>query len=141
MFFGQNRDELRRFYLHAWRKHTERLPVEPLEAMVIDIIALHPEYHPLLSDEEQALSHDFSPEQGQSNPFLHMGMHIAIREQLSTQRPPGITGAYETLLKKLGDPHEVEHRMMECLGEAMWLAQRNNTAPDEAAYLQCLKRL
>ena len=70
-----------------------------------------------------------------------MGMHIAIREQLSTQRPPGINAAYEALLKRLGDPHEAEHRMMECLGEAMWLAQRNNTAPDESAYLECLQRL
>ena len=141
MLFGQNRDELRRFYVQAWRKHNEGLPIEPLEAMVIDIIAQHPEYHTLLGDEEQALGHDFSPEQGQTNPFLHMGMHIAIREQLSTQRPAGINAAYEALLKRLGDPHEAEHRMMECLGEAMWLAQRNNTPPDELTYLDCLKRL
>lgn len=141
MFFGQNRDELRRFYVQAWAKHHNQLPIEPLEGMIIDIIALHPEYHPLLADEEQALAHDYSPEQGQTNPFLHMGMHIAIREQLSTHRPAGINAAYETLLKKLGDLHEVEHRMMDCLGEAMWQAQRNNTAPDEAAYLHCLQQL
>lgn len=141
MFFGQNRDELRRFYVEAWRKHHERLPIEPLEGMIIDIIAMHPEYHPLLADEEQALAHDYSPEQGQTNPFLHMGMHIAIREQLSTHRPAGINAAHAQLLKQLGDAHEAEHRMMECLGEAMWTAQRNNSAPDEAAYLQCLQRL
>ena len=141
MLFGQNRDELRRFYVQAWRKHNDKLPIEPLEAMIIDVIALHPEYHAMLGDEEQALSHDYSPEQGQTNPFLHMGMHIAIREQLSTHRPAGINAAYETLLKQLGDIHEVEHRMMECLGEAMWLAQRNNSAPDEAAYLACLQQL
>lgn len=141
MFFGQNREQLRRFYLQAWHKHNERLPVEPLEGMIIDIITLHPEYHPLLADEEQALGHDYNPEQGQTNPFLHMGMHIAIREQLSTHRPVGINAAYEALLKRLGDVHEAEHRMMECLGEAMWLAQRNNTLPDEAAYLACLQAL
>ena len=141
MFFGQNRDELRRFYIEAWRKHNEKLPIEPLEGMIIDIIAIHPEYQPLLADEEQALSHDYSTEQGQTNPFLHMGMHIAIREQLSTHRPAGINAAYETLLKQLGDVHPVEHRMMDCLGEAMWEAQRNNAAPDEAAYLSCLQGL
>jgi hypothetical protein len=141
MFFGQNRDQLRRFYVEAWRKHNDKLPIEPLEGMIIDIIALHPEYHPLLADEEQALSHDYSPEQGQTNPFLHMGMHIAIREQLSTHRPAGINAAYEALLKQLGDIHQAEHRMMECLGEAMWQAQRNNTAPDETAYLACLQGL
>jgi hypothetical protein len=141
MFFGQNRDELRRFYVQAWRKHQERLPIEPLEGMIIDIVALHPEYHALLADEEQALSHDYSPEQGQTNPFLHMGMHIAIREQLSTHRPAGINAAYESLLKQLGDVHQAEHRMMDCLGEAMWQAQRNHTAPDEGAYLACLQGL
>lgn len=141
MFFGQNRDQLRRFYVEAWRKHNDKLPIEPLEGMIIDVIALHPEYHPLLADEERALSHDYSPEQGQTNPFLHMGMHIAIREQLSTHRPAGINAAYETLLKQLGDIHQAEHRMMECLGEAMWQAQRDNTAPNEAAYLACLQAL
>jgi hypothetical protein len=141
MFFGQNRDQLRRFYVEAWRKHHERLPIEPLEGMIIDIITLHPEYHALLANEEQALSHDYSPEQGQTNPFLHMGMHIAIREQLSTHRPAGINAAYEALLKQLGDIHLAEHRMMECLGEAMWQAQRDNTVPNEVTYLACLQAL
>lgn len=140
MFFGQNREQLRRFYLEAWRKHLSRLPVEPLEAQVIDIILWHPEYHALLEDEERALTLDYSPEMGQTNPFLHMGMHIAIREQLSTQRPAGITAAYKVLLRKLGDSHEAEHRMMECLGEVMWLAQRNQALPDEKAYLECLQK-
>ncbi|MCW8919116.1 MAG: DUF1841 family protein [Gammaproteobacteria bacterium] len=141
MFFGQNRDQLRRFYLQAWRKHLEGQPIEPLEGMIIDVITLHPEYHTLLVDEERALSHDYSPEQNQTNPFLHMGMHIAIREQLSTRRPAGINDAYEALLKQLGGRHQAEHRMMECLGEAMWQAQRNNTVPDEVAYLACLQKL
>ncbi|MDH5784537.1 MAG: DUF1841 family protein [Chromatiales bacterium] len=141
MFFGQSRDELRRFYLTAWRKHIEKQPVEPLEAMIIDVIILHPEYHSLLDSEEQALGHETSPEQGEVNPFLHMGMHIAIREQLSTSRPAGIDSAYDALLRRFSDPHAAEHRMMECLGEVMWLAQRNNSPPDEIAYLECLRSL
>ena len=141
MSTNQRRDQLRRFYVEAWRKHNDKHPIEPLEGMIIDIIALHPEYHSLLASEDEALGHDYSPEQGQTNPFLHMGMHIGIREQLSTHRPAGINAAYEALMKQLGDVHEVEHRMMECLGEAMWLAQRNNTAPDDAAYMTCLQKL
>ncbi len=141
MLFGQNRDELRRFYVQAWRKYREQSPLQPLEALVCEVIALHPEYHAMLEDEEQALAREFSPEGGQSNPFLHMGMHIALHEQLSTNRPAGIAAAYEQLLKKHRDQHKVEHRMMECLGQAMWEAQRSGLPPDEGAYLDCLKRI
>lgn len=141
MLFGQNRDELRRFYVQAWRKYREQSPLQPLEALVCEVIALHPEYHAMLENEEQALAREFSPEGGQSNPFLHMGMHIAIREQLSTNRPAGIAAAHEQLLKKHRDQHEVEHRMMECLGQAMWEAQRSGLPPDEGAYLDCLTRI
>ncbi len=141
MFFSQNRDELRRFYVATWRKYCAKLPLQPLEALIGEVIAQHPEYHAMLQNEEQALGQEFSAENGQSNPFMHMGMHIGIREQLSTNRPTGIISTYEGLLKKLGDPHEVEHRMIECLGQAMWEAQRSGMSPDESAYLECLKRL
>ena len=141
MLFGQNRDALRRFYVETWRKHREQLPLQPLEALVAEVIALHPEYHALLEDEEQALSQEFSAESGQGNPFMHMGMHLGLREQLTTRRPAGIESVHEKLAKRLGDVHEAEHRMMECLGQAMWEAQRSGLPPDENAYLECLRRL
>ena len=141
MLFGQNRDELRRFYVEAWRKYRDKTPIQPLEALIAEVVALHPEYHALLEDAEQAITREFSAESGQDNPFMHMGMHIGIREQLSTNRPIGIVIAYERLLKKLGDRHEVEHRMIECLGQALWEAQRSGTPPDDSAYLDCLNRL
>lgn len=141
MIFGQNRDELRRFYVEAWRKYRDKKPIQPLEALIAEVVALHPEYHALLEDAEQAITREFSAESGQGNPFMHMGMHIGIREQLSTNRPIGIVIAYERLLKKLGDRHEVEHRMIECLGQALWEAQRSGTPPDDSAYLDCLNRL
>ncbi len=140
MLFSNNRDELRRFYIDSWRKFQHQEPLSPLEAMVAEVIALHPEYHGLL-EKEESLDRDFSPEEGQTNPFLHMGMHLAIREQLTTRRPPGIKTVHADLLKRIGDPHEVEHRMLECLGEAMWEAQRSGTPPDEMRYLECLKRI
>lgn len=141
MFFGQNRDQLRRFYLDTWRKYRDKLPLQPLEAMIAEVIAIHPEYHALLENEEQAVSQEFSADNGQGNPFMHMGMHLGLREQLATRRPSGIESVYEKLATRLGDAHEAEHRMMECLGQAMWEAQRSGLPPNEENYLECLRRL
>jgi hypothetical protein len=141
MLFSNNRDELRRFYIDSWRKFNRKEPLQPLEAMVAEVVAQHPEYHAMLERGEDALERDFLPEEGQSNPFLHMGMHLAIREQLTTGRPQGITEVHTELLRRISDQHEVEHRMLECLGEAMWQAQRSGTPPDEAHYLECLKKI
>lgn len=138
--FVQDRDTGRRIFFEIWRKYQEKLTVlEPLEELILGVILDHTEYHPLLQDPDSNLGQEFTPEMGQSNPFLHMGMHIAIQEQVSTDRPTGITILYQQLLKRSSDRHGLEHRMMECLGESLWLAQRNNTMPDEAAYLECLK--
>ena len=141
MIFGNDRNQLRRFYLDAWRKQQAREELTPLEKIVADIVTLHPEYHALLQDEDKALASDFGVEGGQTNPFLHMGMHIAIHEQLGMGRPEGIREAYQTLVAKLGDHHSAEHQMMECLGQVMWEAQRNGTPPDELVYLACVRKL
>jgi hypothetical protein len=139
-FHNQSRDEFRRFYIEAWRKHRERLPMEPLEAQIADVIALHPEYQSSLENPD-ALDKDYTPESGQSNPFLHMGLHLAVREQVSTDRPQGIRAAFEALVSRMGSPHDAEHQMIECLAEALWDAQRSGRAPDEFAYLQRVLRL
>lgn len=141
MLFGQNRDELRRFYLECWRKYRHKLPLQPLEAQIAEVVALHPEYHPLLEDEERAIGQEFSAESGQVNPFMHMGMHLGLREQISTDRPAGVRAVHDALQRKIGDSHEAEHRMMECLGQAMWEAQQSGMPPDEQNYLECLKKL
>lgn len=136
--FGQDRTELRQMFFTAWQKHQNRQLMEPLEAVVAKIIELHPEYHPLLEDQE-TLDKDYTPEMGQTNPFLHMAMHISIQEQLSTRRPTGIEQLYQSILHKNKDPHETEHLMMECLGKMLWEAQSQNKMPDENDYLSCLK--
>ncbi len=141
MILGQNREQLRRMYVDAWRKQQAGEPVSPLEAMIAEVVAMHPEYHALLNRGNNALDKDFLPEQGESNPFMHMGMHIAIREQLSTDRPTGIVDAIRALLARVQDAHEVEHKVMECLGQSLWEAQRAGRAPDEAAYLRCVQGL
>jgi len=138
----QDRDSGRTFFLEVWEKHKKQLPLEALEQIVLDIILQHPEYHVILEKDEKEISAmEFTPEMGMTNPFLHMGMHITIQEQIGSNRPPGITALYQHLLTKYPSAHDLEHSMMECLGEALWLAQRNNTLPDEAQYLEQVKKL
>lgn len=140
-FHDQDRNGLRRYYLEAWRKQREGRPLEPLEHQIATVIEQHAEYHALLEDEPEALARDYSPESGQSNPFLHLGLHLAIREQVATDRPVGIAAVHRELCRRLGDVHTAEHRMIERLGEALWLSQRTGRPPDEAAYLESLRRL
>jgi len=138
--FGNNRNELRQVYLSCWQLKKNKLPMDPMQEVVANIVESHPEYHELL-EHDDSVDKDFSAETGESNPFLHMSMHIALHEQISTDRPKGINACYQALCLKLGGPHDAEHAMMDCLGEALWLAQRNQTAPDEASYLECLQNL
>ena len=136
--FGQDRTELRQMFFTAWKKHQSKQIMEPLEAVVAKIIELHPEYHPLLENQD-TLDKDYTPDMGETNPFLHMAMHISIQEQLSTKRPTGIEQIHQSMLNKIKDLHETEHKMMECLGKMLWEAQSKNRAPDENDYLNCLK--
>jgi len=139
--FGQDRNQLRQMYIDAWRKHQAGEVMQPLELMIAEIVTMHPEYHDMLNAGDDSLDKDFLPETGESNPFMHMGMHIAIREQISTDRPQGIVTAHKILLLRLQDPHEVEHQIMECLGRMLWESQQNNAVPDEIDYLHCIQKL
>lgn len=138
----EDRDSGRRFFIEVWRKHQNSAILEPLEDMVLGVILEHPEYHEILGDEERAFTLEFTPESGTVNPFLHMGMHISIKEQVQADRPAGIKALYHSLLGPSHSTiHDLEHRMMECLGEVLWVAQRDNIPPDETAYLECVRRL
>src|ERR1700742_3584145 len=136
IFAGQNREQLRRMYLESWRKFSARAPLQPLEAQLAAVIAEHPEYIAWLEAGEDALGAEFTPEGGRENPFLHMGLHLAIREQVATNRPAGIAEIHEKLSKRLGGAHAAEHAMLEPLGEALWDAQRQGRMPDEQVYLE-----
>jgi hypothetical protein len=139
--FGNDRDSLRRYYCTIWEKACAGQALEPLEQLIAGVINAHPEYQLVLTDAEAALSREYLPEGGQTNPFLHMGMHIAIQEQLGGNRPVGILDVYQQLCQRMGDAHTAEHAMMECLGETLWEAQRNGCEPDEQVYLERLWRL
>ena len=137
--FNPSREQARRFFCESWRKHRERLVLEGAEATAADLIAEHPEYHALLEDPRAAVEREFTPEGGQMNPFLHLSLHLAIAEQISIDQPPGIKAAYAALRRTL-DVHDAEHAIMECLGETLWRAQRNNAPMDGEAYLDCVRR-
>ncbi len=128
------REDLRRVWLLAWQKACERLPMTPLEAMLADVLRLHPDYHCFLEDPD-ALAREWTPEGGQANPFLHMGLHIALREGIAADRPPGLTELADRLRRSRGDAHAAEHLLMECLAETLWEAERAGLPPDESAFL------
>jgi hypothetical protein len=141
VFHDLSRRELRRFYAQAWRKYRTSAPLEPLEAQIARLVGEHPEYHAVLDAPDASLEAEFPPEGGAENPFLHLGLHLAIREQVATDRPAGIAAAHAELARRLGSVHEAEHRMLEILGEELWAAQRSGVAPDESTYLERVLRL
>ncbi|MDH3545809.1 MAG: DUF1841 family protein [Gammaproteobacteria bacterium] len=138
MIFTQDRNELRAMYSNAWRKHGAREPLSPLEAQIAEVIEQHPEYEHAVSS---GIERDYTVEGGETNPFLHMGLHLGIREQVATDRPAGIAAVFAKLAHDIGDAHTAEHRMIDCLAETLWDAERHNQAPDELQYLERLRRL
>jgi hypothetical protein len=138
--FSQDRQTHRRTFVEAWTKATSGLPLEPVEAQIVQIARMHPEYEPFLSDPEESLDRDFSPDLGETNPFLHMGLHIVILEQLGLDQPAGIRRLHQKLVATTGDTHEADHRLMTCLAEALWRIQRDNKPFNEKSYLKCIKR-
>lgn len=137
--FNPSRDEVRQFFTDTWRKQREGGVLTPLESIAADWIGEHPEYQQELADPDVAHA-DYSPDQGKSNPFLHLSMHLAITEQLSIDQPPGIRRAHERLVGRMGSTHDAQHAIMECLGQIIWESQRNNTPPDTDAYLVLIEQ-
>jgi len=137
--FNPSREQVRRFFCDAWKKHLERLPLAGAEVTAADIAVRHPEYHALLTDANAAVTQEWMPEGGQMNPFLHLSLHLAIHEQVSIDQPHGIRAAYDRLRQRM-DPHDAEHVLLECLGETIWQAQRNGGPMDAAAYVDAVQR-
>lgn len=138
--FNPSREQARQFFFDTWRKYRQREMLSAMEDMALEVILLHPEYHAMLDDAERYQDKDYLPEMGDTNPFLHMSMHIAIKEQLSIDQPVGIRKRFERLMKKIGDEHAVMHQVMECLAEMIWQSQRNRSALDSTVYFECLDR-
>jgi hypothetical protein len=138
--FAPSRDEARRFVIDAWAKYRAGRPLSDLERIMVGIVAMHPEYHALLADDGRGIDRDWRPEDGETNPFLHLSLHLAVAEQLSIDQPPGIRAHFARLAAARGDEHAALHAVLDCLGEVLWRAQRDRTAPDATVYLGCLER-
>jgi hypothetical protein len=135
-FGGYTREQLRLSYAEAWRKHLGRIPMTPLESLITEVVERHPEYQSLVGDAAAAQAFESAAGGGAENPFLHMGLHLAIREQLSIDRPPGVREIRQALVVRLGSEHDAEHVLMEALAETLWEAQRGGQPPDERRYLE-----
>jgi hypothetical protein len=138
--FAPTRDQARRFFIATWAKYRAGAPLSGIEALTVELVHKHPEYQAVLEDEERYLDRDYLPEAGDVNPFLHLGLHLAVAEQLSIDQPPGIRAHYERLAAARGDEHAALHAIIDCLAEVVWRAQRDGTAPDGVLYLECLAR-
>ncbi|HEV3008048.1 MAG TPA: DUF1841 family protein [Burkholderiales bacterium] len=133
--FNPSRAEVREMFFGAWRKYRAGQPLVGIEALALEVILLHPEYHEALAHPGRSRDKDYFDE---SNPFLHMSLHVALEEQLSIDQPPGIASRFQALVSKFNDRHEALHHALECLAETVWRAQRDGAPPDAAAYLACL---
>jgi hypothetical protein len=140
IFDGMSRDTLREMYRSAWRKFKGQHTLSPLEKQVVAVISEHPEYLVIVESAASDLA-NYSPRSGQINPWLHMGLHLAIRDQVATNRPAGIAEVHAKLARQAGSAHEAEHRMLEVLAEQLWEAQRAGQQPDESVYLERLRAL
>lgn len=138
--FNPSREQAREFLLESWRKKRDGLPATPLEIIAGDIVAMHTEYHALLDSPTAAIAKEWSPEDGETNPFLHLSLHLAIEEQLSIDQPPGIAALFERLLTRCGDRHQALHAVLDCLAETLWRSQRDRIPLDSAIYLELLRR-
>jgi hypothetical protein len=135
--FNPSREQVREMFFATWRKYRAGQPLVGIESLALDIILLHAEYHDLLSTPALYRDKDYTDE---SNPFLHMSLHLALEEQLSIDQPPGIARLFNQLLLRKKERHGALHEALECLAETMWHAQRDGAPPDAAAYLGCLEK-
>lgn len=139
MLYGDTVQDTRQIFFDSWKKYTQRQPLTPLENQLIEVILQHPEYHAFL--DKQDSDAQFTPDMGQTNPFLHMGLHLTIRDQIAMNRPAGMQTIFQQLLALHKNAHDVEHLLLEPLMDCLWMAQKNNAAPDELSYLQACRRL
>lgn len=138
--FAPSQEQVRRFFCEAWAKHLAGQPLTPLEAQAADWMIEHPEYHQDLSDVDAAIAAVYTVEEGRTNPFLHLSMHLSISEQCSIDQPRGIRQAVELLAARRNSLHDAHHEAMECLGQMLWESQRAGRPPDGQAYVECVQR-
>jgi hypothetical protein len=138
--FNPSRDQVRQFFFETWSRFSANQGLSDLEAIALEVMQMHPEYHPVLDAPARYREQAYFPEMGETNPFLHMSLHLSILEQLSIDQPPGIKSAYQTLLQQSEDAHQAQHVLMECLAETIWQSQRAKSPLDADAYIALIRQ-
>ena len=136
--FNPSREQVRQFFFDVWTRYRAGQVLAGAERTALEAILAHPEYHAMLDNPTRYLQRDYPPELGETNPFLHLSMHLSIAEQVSIDQPAGIRARYQQLLAQRGDAMLAQHEVMDCLAEMIWQAQRSGADYDPVAYLQCL---
>ena len=141
MLFTQDRNKLREQFHLAWQSHKANQPIEPLGQIIVNIVERHPEYHALLDKPyDEVADTDYHIDAAQDNPYLHLSLHIAVHEQVVTNRPAGIKALYYEALEHIQDIHILEHDMIDCLRDELWRAQQGHSMPNESAYIEEIRR-
>lgn len=138
--FNPSVNDVRNFFFDTFAKANQQQTLSDLEKMAYSVIMEHPEYHVVLRDREKYLNYNWLPDAGETNPFLHLSMHMSIWEQLSIDQPIGVKALYLEICEQTGDEHEAQHQVLDCLAEMVWQAQYSNMQPDPNIYLSCLRR-
>ena len=138
--FQPSQTDVRRFFCATYGRVRAGAPLEPMQAVAADWIAEHPEYHAALADEAAALAAVYTVEEGRTNPFLHLSMHLSIAEQVAINQPTGIRQAVALLAARRNSLHAAHHEVMEALGEMVWTSQRSGLPPDGLAYLESVRQ-
>jgi hypothetical protein len=138
--FSPSQADVRRFFCSVYAKAQTGQPMEAIETLASLWIEEHPEYHAVLADIDAALGAMLQAEEGKSNPFLHLSMHLSISEQCSIDQPRGIRQAVELLAHRRNSLHLAHHDAMDCLGTMIWESQRAGRPPDGNVYIACVQQ-
>ncbi|MRD48346.1 DUF1841 family protein [Caenimonas koreensis] len=138
--FNPSQEEVRRFFCDVHARQRNAQPMDALQTLAGQWLAEHPEYDAEMADADAAVAKSFDGADGQTNPFLHLSMHLSISEQCSIDQPRGIRQAVELLAARRGSVHDAHHEAMECLGTMLWESQRSGRPPDGNAYVACVQR-
>ncbi len=131
----------RKIFFQVWEKIKQhQLIIDDTELVIARVIEMHPEYHHLLSHYDRYIDKQYRDHQG-DNPFLHMGMHISIKEQVKMDEPSGIRLLYQQLSSKLENEHQAEHEIGTCFMRLMWHCQQHQQMPDFNQYLHCVRSI
>ena len=139
--YEPSQHDVRRFFCRTWQQMTNAQPLDPMQTLAASWIREHPEYAAALADEQAALAAHYPVEQGHTNPFLHLSMHLSIAEQVAIDQPAGIRAAVQALTQRRDSLHEAHHAVMECLGVMIWESQRSGLPPDGQSYVDAVLRL